>query len=64
MVLFPILWLILPEITLQLICSFNFTEDKPEVKDLRSHPPNKVKLPPLRPAPPLAKGKPNKVLPT
>ncbi|XP_013874048.1 SH3 domain-containing protein 21 [Austrofundulus limnaeus] len=39
-------------------------EDKPEVKDLRNHPPAKVKLPPLRPAPPPVKEKPNKVVPT
>ncbi|XP_034409430.1 SH3 domain-containing protein 21 isoform X2 [Cyclopterus lumpus] len=39
-------------------------DDKPEVKDLRSNPPTKVKLPSFnKPSPPPVKGKPNKVLP-
>ncbi|XP_030248776.1 SH3 domain-containing protein 21 isoform X3 [Sparus aurata] len=38
-------------------------DDKPEVKDLRSNPPTKVKLPTLhRPSPPPVKDKPNKLL--
>lgn len=40
------------------------TDDKPEIKDLRSNPPTKVKLPPIsKPSPPPVKEKPNKVLP-
>ncbi|XP_037641578.1 SH3 domain-containing protein 21 isoform X4 [Sebastes umbrosus] len=39
-------------------------DDKPEVKDLRSNPPTKIKLPPIiRPSPPPVKDKPSKVLP-
>nr|XP_046254906.1 SH3 domain-containing protein 21 isoform X2 [Scatophagus argus] len=39
-------------------------DDKPEVKDLRSNPPTKVKLPSIsKPSPPPVKEKPNKVLP-
>ncbi|XP_037532756.1 SH3 domain-containing protein 21 isoform X2 [Nematolebias whitei] len=38
-------------------------DHKPESKDLRSNPPTKVKLPPLKPFPPPTKEKPNKVLP-
>uniref|UniRef100_UPI0037E9C699 SH3 domain-containing protein 21 isoform X2 n=1 Tax=Semicossyphus pulcher TaxID=241346 RepID=UPI0037E9C699 len=39
-------------------------DDKPEVKDLRSNPPTKVKLPSFnKPSPPPVKDKPNKVLP-
>ncbi|XP_049902647.1 SH3 domain-containing protein 21 [Epinephelus moara] len=39
-------------------------DDKPEVKDLRSNPPTKVKLPTLnKPTPPPVKDKPTKVLP-
>ncbi|KAF7657373.1 hypothetical protein LDENG_00028000 [Lucifuga dentata] len=39
-------------------------DDKTEVKDLRSNPPTKVKLPSIaKPSPPLVKDKPNKVLP-
>uniref|UniRef100_A0A3P8S7A1 SH3 domain containing 21 n=1 Tax=Amphiprion percula TaxID=161767 RepID=A0A3P8S7A1_AMPPE len=39
-------------------------DDKPEPKDLRSHPPTKVKLPSInKPSPPPIKEKPNKVLP-
>ncbi|XP_054478158.1 SH3 domain-containing protein 21 isoform X2 [Anoplopoma fimbria] len=39
-------------------------DDKPEVKDLRSNPPTKVKLPAIiKPSPPAVKDKPNKVLP-
>lgn len=52
---------------IQLCCGVNlwicFTDDKPEVKDLRSNPPTKVKLPTLhRPSPPPVKDKPNKLL--
>lgn len=39
-------------------------DDKPEVKDLRSNPPTKVKLPSInKPSPPPVKDKPSKVLP-
>ncbi|XP_076008682.1 SH3 domain-containing protein 21 [Genypterus blacodes] len=39
-------------------------DDKPEMKDLRSNPPTKVKLPALiKPSPPPVKDKPNKVVP-
>ncbi|XP_075962792.1 SH3 domain-containing protein 21 isoform X3 [Anarhichas minor] len=39
-------------------------DDKPEVKDLRSNPPTKVKLPSFnKPSPPPVKDKPSKVLP-
>ncbi|KAM9353204.1 SH3 domain-containing protein 21 isoform 2-T2 [Symphorus nematophorus] len=39
-------------------------DDKPEVKDLRSNPPTKVKLPSInKPVPPPIKDKPSKVLP-
>ncbi|XP_070691898.1 SH3 domain-containing protein 21 isoform X2 [Pempheris klunzingeri] len=39
-------------------------DDKPDVKDLRSNPPTKVKLPSInKPSPPPVKDKPNKVLP-
>lgn len=45
----------------KIIC---YTDDKPDVKDLRSNPPTKVKLPPFtKPSPPPVKDKPNKVLP-
>ncbi|XP_059194540.1 SH3 domain-containing protein 21 [Centropristis striata] len=39
-------------------------DEKPDVKDLRSNPPTKVKLPSInKPSPPPVKDKPNKVLP-
>ncbi|XP_068180761.1 SH3 domain-containing protein 21 isoform X2 [Antennarius striatus] len=39
-------------------------DNKPEIKDLRSNPPTKVKLPNInKPSPPPVKDKPNKVLP-
>ncbi|XP_029361104.1 SH3 domain-containing protein 21 isoform X2 [Echeneis naucrates] len=39
-------------------------DDKPEVKDLRSNPPTKVKLPSIhKPTPPPVKDKPHKILP-
>lgn len=41
-----------------------FTDEKPEVVDLRSNPPTKVKMPSFnKPSPPPVKDKPNKVLP-
>ncbi|XP_029308274.1 SH3 domain-containing protein 21 isoform X2 [Cottoperca gobio] len=44
-------------------CLTKTKDDKPEMKDLRSNPPTKVKLPSLnKPSPPPIKDKPNKVL--
>lgn len=46
------------------VCENWFTENKPDVKDLRSNPPAKIKLPFItKPSPPPVKDKPNKVLP-
>ncbi|XP_040020172.2 SH3 domain-containing protein 21 [Gasterosteus aculeatus] len=38
-------------------------DDKPQVKDLRSNPPNRVKLPSFKPSPPPVKDKPGKASP-